>query len=50
MFRIIYGQKGGSKWNPNIKNTYELVPHMTYSHWFHILTSRGKQPLEDLIC
>ena len=37
-------KNGYQNGNGNQK-TYDLIPHMTYIHWFHILTSRGKHIL-----
>jgi len=38
--------KGGIWMGSEHLKTYDLIPHMTYFHWFNILTSRGRQILK----
>ena len=35
--------KRGIRMESEHQKTYELIPHMTYFHWFHILTSISQQ-------
>ena len=43
---IIWGQKKGYQNGIGTPKNFDLITHMTYFHWFHILTYRDKHILE----